>query len=134
MSGARSRPPDCASRRATRQDQMPWALLMAGVVLASALATNAEAKAPKGAKTVAIHDGPVTLQGLIWRPQGHGPFPAILLNHGSGRTHENWKGSDRTRNRLTYSGPCSLAMDMCSCFYSGAVLGCPAIKAPMPSI
>jgi dienelactone hydrolase len=26
---------------------------------------------------------------VLWRPQGRGPFPAILLNHGSGRTRED---------------------------------------------
>jgi hypothetical protein len=26
---------------------------------------------------------------MLWRPQGHGPFPGILLNHGSGRTRED---------------------------------------------
>jgi dienelactone hydrolase len=25
---------------------------------------------------------------MLWRPQGRGPFPAILLNHGSGRSRE----------------------------------------------
>jgi dienelactone hydrolase len=25
---------------------------------------------------------------MLWRPQGGGPFPAILLNHGSGRTRD----------------------------------------------
>jgi dienelactone hydrolase len=25
---------------------------------------------------------------MLWRPEGRGPFPAILLNHGSGRTSE----------------------------------------------
>ena len=25
---------------------------------------------------------------MLWRPRGGGPFPAILLNHGSGRTQE----------------------------------------------
>lgn len=29
-----------------------------------------------------------TLHALLWRPPGRGPFPAILLNHGSGRTQE----------------------------------------------
>jgi dienelactone hydrolase len=28
---------------------------------------------------------------MLWRPQGRGPFPAILLNHGSGRTPEDLK-------------------------------------------
>jgi dienelactone hydrolase len=26
---------------------------------------------------------------MLWSPQGRGPFPAILLNHGSGRTSED---------------------------------------------
>ena len=66
----------------------PWVFLLAALVLASALATTAEAKASGGPETVAVHNGPVTLHALIWRPQGRGPFPAILLNHGSGRTPE----------------------------------------------
>jgi dienelactone hydrolase len=37
---------------------------------------------------VEIRSGPVTLGGLLWRPKGAGPFPAVLLNHGSGRTKE----------------------------------------------
>ena len=32
--------------------------------------------------------GSVTLRALLWRPPCRGPFPAILLNHGSGRTRE----------------------------------------------
>jgi dienelactone hydrolase len=28
---------------------------------------------------------------MLWRPQGRGPFPGILLNHGSGRTPEDLK-------------------------------------------
>lgn len=41
---------------------------------------------PGGSEAVVIHNGPVTLHALVFRPQGPGPFPAILLNHGSGRT------------------------------------------------
>jgi carboxymethylenebutenolidase len=66
----------------------PWVFLPAALVLASALATTAKAKASGGPETVAVHNGSVTLHALIWRPQGRGPFPAILLNHGSGRTPE----------------------------------------------
>ena len=43
---------------------------------------------PSRPDTVEVHSGSVTLRGLLWRPNGHGPFPAILLNHGSGRTRE----------------------------------------------
>jgi carboxymethylenebutenolidase len=66
----------------------PWVFLMAALVLASALATAAESEASGGPETVAVHNGSVTLHALIWRPQSSGPFPAILLNHGSGRTRE----------------------------------------------
>ena len=41
-----------------------------------------------GPETVVVHNGPVTLHAMVWRPQGSGPFPAILLNHGSGRSRE----------------------------------------------
>ena len=41
-----------------------------------------------GPVTVVVHNGPVALHAMVWRPQGSGPFPAILLNHGSGRSRE----------------------------------------------
>ena len=34
---------------------------------------------------VAIPSGEATLHAHVWRPAGHGPFPAVLINHGSGR-------------------------------------------------
>ena len=43
---------------------------------------------PDGRETVVVHNGPVALHAMVWRPQGSGPFPAILLNHGSGRSRE----------------------------------------------
>ena len=39
-------------------------------------------------EAVIIHSGPVALHALLWRPAGLGPFPAVLLNHGSGRAPE----------------------------------------------
>ena len=66
----------------------PRAFILAWLVLTSTLATTAKGKASGGPKTVVVHNGSVTLHGLLWRPQGRGPFPAILLNHGSGRTRE----------------------------------------------
>jgi dienelactone hydrolase len=38
---------------------------------------------------VAIRSGAATLHAHVWRPVGHGPFPAVLINHGSGRTRED---------------------------------------------
>jgi dienelactone hydrolase len=34
-------------------------------------------------ETVSFRSGDVTLQGTIYKPQGAGPFPAVLYNHGS---------------------------------------------------
>jgi len=39
-------------------------------------------------ETVVVRNGTVALRALLWRPRGRGPFPAVLLNHGSGRTRE----------------------------------------------
>ena len=56
--------------------------LIIGIAMATAAAGE-----PKGRpEPVMVRDGPVTLHALLWRPEGRGPFPAILLNHGSGRT------------------------------------------------
>lgn len=62
--------------------------ILAGLFLGCALAATAEDTSSGGPQIVAVHNGPVTLHALIWRPPGRGPFPAILLNHGSGRTPE----------------------------------------------
>ena len=50
---------------------------------------KAQGQTPSGPETVVIHNGSATLHAVLWRPQGRGPFPAILLNHGSGRTRED---------------------------------------------
>jgi len=38
--------------------------------------------------TVAIQSGTLQLHGVLWRPAGNGPFPAVLINHGGYRTAE----------------------------------------------
>ena len=44
-----------------------------------------------GPETVVVHSGSAILHAMLLRPQGRGPFPAILFNHGSGRTPEDLK-------------------------------------------
>ena len=63
----------------------PCMHVLVPLALALMLAT-ASGQAAEGPETVVIRDGQATLHALLWRPQGRGPFPAILLNHGSGRT------------------------------------------------
>jgi dienelactone hydrolase len=66
----------------------PCVFIVTALVLTSAFAMTAEGQPSGGPETVVVHNGPITLHALLWRPQGRGPFPAILLNHGSGRTRE----------------------------------------------
>src|SRR5690242_4557548 len=35
------------------------------------------------AETITFQSGNLTLHGLLYRPEGAGPFPAVLYNHGS---------------------------------------------------
>jgi dienelactone hydrolase len=58
-----------------------------------------------GPETVVIHSGSATLHAMLWRPQGHGPFPGILLNHGSGRTPEDLKGLGPYEQNAEKLGP-----------------------------
>jgi dienelactone hydrolase len=62
--------------------------LVVALILTFLLPVLAHGEPIAGPETVAVHNGPITLHGLLWRPQGRGPFPAILFNHGSGRTRE----------------------------------------------
>src|SRR5713226_7036648 len=65
-----------------------WVPILTVLVLTSMVAIAAEGNAADQPETVEIHNGSVTLHALLWRPRGRGPFPAVLLNHGSGRTRE----------------------------------------------
>lgn len=37
-----------------------------------------------GPDTVSFRSGDLTLRGVLWKPLGRGPFPAIMYSHGSG--------------------------------------------------
>jgi carboxymethylenebutenolidase len=63
------------------------AFVLVQLVVASTLAT-ARGQVSGQPETVVVRNGSVTLHAMLWRPQGGGPFPAILLNHGSGRSRE----------------------------------------------
>jgi dienelactone hydrolase len=60
-------------------------LQAAAVVCALAGIVIAQVGRPE---TVIVHNGAVNLPAQLWKPQGSGPFPAVLLNHGSGRSPE----------------------------------------------
>ena len=61
-----------------------WLLLVAPSLLALAglgVAGAARAAEPTG-EVVAFPSGALTLKGVLYRPPGPGPFPAVLYNHG----------------------------------------------------
>ena len=82
----------------------PCMCILAAFVLTLTLAANAESKLPAGPETVEVRNGSVTLHALLWRPQGRGPFPAILLNHGSGRTREELERLGPYEKQADYYG------------------------------
>jgi carboxymethylenebutenolidase len=47
-------------------------------------ASLAQSHGPVAPQTVTILSGNLKLKGLLWKPDGHGPFPAVLFNHGAG--------------------------------------------------
>jgi dienelactone hydrolase len=63
-----------------------YAFVLVPLVLTVATAWGQTAGGPE---TVVVHSGSDILHAMLWRPKGHGPFPGILLNHGSGRTSED---------------------------------------------
>lgn len=59
------------------------------LVLLALAVTTAWGQTSGGPEIVVVHSGSAALRAMLWRPQGCGPFPAILLNHGSGRARED---------------------------------------------
>ena len=78
----------CYQVRSGGEMIQPRLFILAALILTSTLVTTAKGQASGGPETVVVNNGSVTLHALLWRPQGPGRFPAILLNHGSGRTRE----------------------------------------------
>lgn len=80
-------------RPSVRSAAVLWALLL-GVIAGcaspsaarEALATTSAASAPAatGPEPLEFSSGELRLHGLLWKPGGRGPFPAVLFSHGSG--------------------------------------------------
>jgi dienelactone hydrolase len=54
------------------------------IPIASIVPVPTASQALSTPETVVVQNGGLTLRGLFWRPNGGGPFPAVLFNHGSG--------------------------------------------------
>ncbi len=58
------------------------------LILLLACSAAAAAERPE---TVVVRSGSLTLHAYLYRPAGRGPFPAVLLSHGSGRSPDELK-------------------------------------------
>ncbi|MBM3524245.1 MAG: hypothetical protein FJX57_14920 [Alphaproteobacteria bacterium] len=59
------------------------AVVRIALLAASALVASTDALAQAQPELVAFRSGELELKGFLWKPQGNGPFPAVLWNHGS---------------------------------------------------
>jgi carboxymethylenebutenolidase len=74
-------------------DLMVRTCILLALPLATSFAARADAQLSRGPDTVLVQSGSLELRALRWRPDGRGPFPAVLFNHGS------WPGSDTPSGR-----------------------------------
>jgi len=58
------------------------------VLLLVAVASTGILARGRQPETLTIRSGDATLHAFLWRPEGRGPFPAVLIDHGSGPTRE----------------------------------------------
>ena len=80
-------------------------VLVLALVVLMLTAVTALGQTSSGPETVLIHSGSATLHAMLWRPQGRGPFPGILLIHGSGRTREELKRLGPYEKQADVLGP-----------------------------
>lgn len=74
---------------------MKTGVILVALVLTPVLAARAGGLAAGGPDTVVVQSGPFNLHALLWRPPGHGPFPAVLFHHGSGHASGAASGDRR---------------------------------------
>ena len=75
------------------------------ILLLLAVVPAVDGQTSNAPETVVVHSGQLTLRGLLWRPQGRGPFPAVVLNHGSGRTREELQKLGPYEEQASLLGP-----------------------------
>ena len=77
-------------------------MLTIAVLAVLTIAPRPENQGLVGPDTVVVPSGSLRLRALLWRPQGKGPFPAVLFSHGSALDSANsatGRRDDRTRER-----------------------------------
>lgn len=67
---------------------MKFRTLLGGILMGVAI-VGCSVRPSKASEVVSFKNGTLVLHGLIYKPAGTGPFPAILYNHGSASGMEN---------------------------------------------
>ena len=78
---------------------------VAALALATAIRAGDLAAQVDVPEAVVVRNGAITLHAFLYRPEGRGPFPAVLLNHGSGRTKEQLQRRGPYENQAEILGP-----------------------------
>ena len=98
-------PASCPTSDTLRCQWSVRPLAVMALVFLARLAVGAKSQSIANPETVVVHNGAITLHALMWHPQGRGPFPAVLLNHGSGRTREQLQRLGRYEGQAEILGP-----------------------------
>jgi len=72
---------------------LAWAALVAG----GAQAQTNERPQAQAYETVLYSSGKLKIEAYVYKPEGAGPFPVVIYNHGSRAGHER---EDRVRLRM----------------------------------
>ena len=65
-------------------------VLLFTAALAISSARAAQVAEPPQHQTVEIPSGSLQLKGFLWKPEGRGPFPAVVFNHGRSDTAQQY--------------------------------------------
>ena len=74
--------------RSHRTPAVALAVILAACALGGKVFAAEMMKSAPSPEIVSFRSGNLTLKGFLWKPEGKGPFPAVLYNHGSGRDYE----------------------------------------------
>jgi dienelactone hydrolase len=66
--------------------RIPTVAVLAVLLLVSPQDLAGQSTSPVAPERVVVPSGALRLGALLWRPEGPGPFPAVLFNHGGNRT------------------------------------------------
>src|SRR5262249_11537413 len=97
-------------RRRTPRRSFAYIVPMRAAAICVIVFGAAFAATPLGSEVVAFPSGTLTLKGVVFKPEGAGPFPAVVYNHGSAAGMLSQQAFDAlgpvfVRHRWVFVGP-----------------------------